>query len=84
MKKPLCSPGSKIHFQYRANIALAEAQDQQLDVFDLSNSEQHHNKLSGALTTLRNELRVVELFSVMLQKCLIVAKLSAYQALRKG
>jgi DNA (cytosine-5)-methyltransferase 1 len=63
MKKPLCSPGSKIHFQYRANIALAEAQDQQLDVFDLSNSEQHHNKLSGALTTLRNELRVVELFS---------------------
>jgi DNA (cytosine-5)-methyltransferase 1 len=63
MKAPICRPGSRLHFQYRANIALADAQDKQLNVFGLSSLEEHSTKVTGALTASRNELRVVELFS---------------------
>jgi len=67
MRKPACSPGSRL--LYRANIKLANEQDK---LMNLSISEQNDesglatgrkSKLLGSLTSSRNELRVVDLFA---------------------
>ncbi|MBD1862338.1 MULTISPECIES: DNA cytosine methyltransferase [Trichocoleus] len=66
MRKPACSPGSRL--RYRANIKLANQQDkllnleicQQGNLLDLQ--KEKANNL-GSLTYLRNELRVVDLFA---------------------
>ncbi len=66
MRKPICSPGSRL--LYRANIKLADEQDK---LMNLSLSEQdnvldlalENSKFLGSLTSSRNELRVVDLFA---------------------
>ncbi len=59
MRKPACSPGSRI--RYRANIKLSNEQDKYLNNSPVLIPETE--KLLGALTHSRNELRVVELFA---------------------
>jgi DNA (cytosine-5)-methyltransferase 1 len=66
MRKPACSPGSRL--RYRANIKLANEQDKLLNLeFSQKESEAEpiaeKIKLLGSLTQSRNELRVVDLFA---------------------
>jgi DNA (cytosine-5)-methyltransferase 1 len=65
MRKPVCSPGSRL--RYRANIKLANQQDK---LFKLSSQEEDSSvdkdsdsNLLGSLTDSRHELRVVDLFA---------------------
>lgn len=59
MRKPACSPGSRV--RYRANIKLSQEQDQELNT-SLSHSSDL-TPLHGALTQSRSDVRVVELFA---------------------
>ena len=66
MRKPACSPGSRL--RYRPNIKLADEQDRLLNIeFSEKNddpaSTPGKNNLLGSLTQSRKELRVVDLFA---------------------
>ncbi len=59
MRKPACSPGSRV--RYRANIKLSQEQDQELNASLFPSSDMA--PLHGALTQSRKDVRVVELFA---------------------
>ncbi len=66
MRKPACSPGSRL--RYRANIKLANEQDRLLNLALFHKEDEvepvaEKIKLLGSLTQSRNELRVVDLFA---------------------
>jgi DNA (cytosine-5)-methyltransferase 1 len=66
MRKPACSPGSRL--RYRANIKLANEQDKLLNLgFSQKEGEAEpiaeKIKLLGSLTQSRNELKVIDLFA---------------------